>query len=311
MTALTIIFSLLVDRVLGEPKRWHPLVGFGTIANTCEAYLNKMALSDNRQKVNGIFAALIVVAPIVGLSVWVDSGLSLYPIAQFIFGVVVVYTAVGWRSLIAHAKAVIEPLKDQRLDDARLSLSMIVSRDTAQLNDIEVAKAATESVLENGADAIFAVMFWFCVWGVPGVVLYRLINTLDAMWGYKSKRFLYFGWAAARVDDVMNFIPARLTASSYAVVGNFSVSLNCWRQQGFNWKSPNAGPVMAAGAGAINTSLGGSTSYGGAREFRPILGPAESADTLANSQSIESACELVNKSVLLWLLILALSAILL
>ena len=308
MTALSIFLALLFDRAFGEPKRWHPLVGFGNIANTCEAYLNKKTLSNPCQKLNGLLALVITVLPIVALSAWVSSALSSYPISHFLFGAVVVCVAVGWHSLIVHAKAVIEPLKSHRIDDARLALSMIVSRDTLELNETEVAKAATESVLENGADAIFAAVFWFCVWGVPGVVLYRLINTLDAMWGYKNKRFLYFGWAAARVDDLLNFIPARLTALSYATVGNFSVSLGCWRQQGFNWKSPNAGPVMAAGAGAIDTSLGGATSYGGELQFRPVLGPVESEDTLASSESIESACELVNRSVLLWLSILLLLA---
>jgi len=307
MSMLIIIIALLIDKVCGEPKKWHPLVGFGNIADACEIYLNKTKFTSRRQKSNGIIAVLITVLPIVGLFFLIASTLSPYPIGHFIFSAVVLYIAIGWQSLIAHARAVILPLKDRRLDDARFALSMIVSRDTAQLNETEIAQAATESVLENGADAIFAAVFWFYVGGVPAVVLYRLSNTLDAMWGYKNTKYLNFGWAAARLDDLLNFIPARLTALSYAVAGNFSIALNCWRQQGFSWKSPNAGPVMAAGAGAINTSLGGATSYDGERQFRPSLGPIASQQTLASSKSIKNACNLVNKSLVIWLLILVLS----
>lgn len=308
MSTLSVFIALLIDRLCGETRQWHPLVGFGNIANSCEGYLNKTVLTNRRQKVNGIIAVLITMLPIVGIFLLMGDALSSYPISHFIFSAVVLYVAIGWQSLIAHAKAVIEPLKDNRIDDARLALSMIVSRDTAALDETEIAKAATESVLENGADAIFAAIFWFCILGIPGVVLYRLSNTLDAMWGYKNKRYLNFGWAAARLDDLLNLIPARLTAFSYAVVGDFSTALSCWQQQGFNWKSPNAGPVMAAGAGAINTSLGGATSYGGELQFRPVLGPIASEHTLASSESIQNACNLVNKSLLLWLVVLALLA---
>jgi adenosylcobinamide-phosphate synthase len=308
LSTLTVFIALLIDRICGEPKQWHPLVGFGNIANTCEGYLNKTAFTNSRQKVNGIIALVIAVLPIVGLFSLISSALLSYPIAHFIYSAVMLYVAVGWHSLIAHANAVIKPLTDNRIDEARLALSMIVSRDTAALDETEIAKAATESVLENGADAIFAAIFWFCMLGVPGVVLYRLSNTLDAMWGYKNNRFLNFGWAAARLDDLLNFIPARLTALSYAVVGDFTTSLRCWQQQGFNWKSPNAGPVMAAGAGAINTCLGGETSYDGKLQFRPVLGPIESAHTLASHQSIQRAGDLVNKSLLLWLFALGLMA---
>lgn len=300
--------ALLIDRVCGEPKRWHPLVGFGSIADACEGYFNGAVLSSGRRKANGITAVLIAVLPVVGLFLVVGNALSPYPFAHLIYSALVLYAAIGWQSLIAHARDVIEPLRDNRLGDARLALSMIVSRDTAELTETEIAKAATESVLENGADAIFAAVFWFCVWGIPGVVLYRLSNTLDAMWGYKNSRYLDFGWAAARLDDLLNFIPARLTALSYAVVGNFSIALRCWKQQGFSWKSPNAGPVMAAGAGAINVSLGGEAPYHGKLQLRPVLGPAESPQTLASSESIQRACDLVNKALLIWLLVLLLSA---
>jgi adenosylcobinamide-phosphate synthase len=173
----------------------------------------------------------------------------------------------------------------------------MVSRDTRELDESGVAKACVESTLENGNDAVFGALFWFALLGGPGAVLFRLANTLDAMWGYKNERFLQFGWAAARIDDVLNYIPARLTALSYALFGKTRVALASWRAQAPGWESPNAGPVMAAGAGSLGLALGGSAIYHGQTEARPTLGegrPASGAD-------IARVLQLVRRSLVLWL----------
>ena len=209
--------------------------------------------------------------------------------------------AVGGRSLAEHARAVGTPLAAGDLAGARQRLSWIVSRHTAELDEAGVAKATVESVLENGNDAIFGALFWFALLGGPGALMFRLANTLDAMWGYRNERYLRFGWAAARIDDVLNFIPARLTAISYALLGHTAAALRCWRTQAPNWDSPNAGPVMASGAGALHVSLGGPAVYHGHLETRPTLGtgaPARAAD-------IDKAVALVHNSVWLWLMAIA------
>ena len=164
-----------------------------------------------------------------------------------------------------------------------------------------MAKATVESVLENGNDAIFGALFWFALLGGPGALMFRLANTLDAMWGYRNERYLRFGWAAARIDDVLNYIPARLTALSYALLGNTADALRCWRTQAPAWDSPNAGPVMAAGAGTLGVSLGGPAIYHGQLEDRPRLGTGDAA----RATDIDKAVALVHNSIWLWLLAVA------
>ena len=316
-----VLIALVLDYKFSEMRRFHPLVGFGNLAIKAEGKLNLSSLHVSALKENvkpawqskclGIFAWCLVIVPIVYMSFIIEQYLvadqSHFSYALFIYSTLAVYLAIGWRSLISHAQVITKPLKKGDIKAARLALSMIVSRDTQALSETQISNAATESVLENGADAIFSAIFWFVILGVPGVVLYRLANTLDAMWGYKNNRFLYFGWFAARIDDLLNLIPARLCALSYVLLGNSKLAWQCWRKQGVNWKSPNAGPVMASGAGAINVKLGGGSMYHGAYQDRPVLGPLEGC--APSHTSIDAACLLVDRVLILWVFSLLLMAI--
>ena len=304
----SILLALLLDRLLGEPKQFHPLVGFGRLASAIERTWNTTNGDRSVGRGTGVLAWCLAVVPLVLFAYCADLWVSQSTVIAAILGGVVLYLAIGWQSLIEHGKAVSDPLRSDDLDSARHAVGMIVSRDTSQLDETAIASAATESVLENGADAIFSAIFWFCLWGIPGVVLYRLSNTLDAMWGYKNPRFLSFGWAAARIDDVLNYLPARLTALSYALAGKTRIALSCWQAQAVTWKSPNAGPVMAAGAGAINVSLGGAAIYHGELQQRPPLGPNRDSGETPSAQGIERACTLVNRALGLWVLVIVILA---
>lgn len=291
---LGVALGLILDLILGETRRWHPLVGFGKFADAIEQRWNTPAAG----RIKGALAWLLVVLPLVvaaqflliwsaQFSVWL--GLFLH--------VVLLYFCLGLRSLYDHTAPIQQALQDGNLDQARCLTSYIVSRDTAQATEEDLAKAAVESVLENGCDAVFGTLFWFIVAGGAGALLYRLSNTLDAMWGYRTPRLLRFGCVAARVDDVLNFIPARLTALSYALLGKTRLAWQCWRTQAPSWPSPNAGPVMASGAGALGLALGGTASYDGVLEIRPPLGLGESA----RASDIRRAWTLVLRTSLLWL----------
>lgn len=256
--------AVLLDRLFGEVPRGHPLVGFGWLAGRIEGAFNRPSGAHHARRFAGIVAVLILVGlPAVLLGTTVQ-----HPLAQAL----VLYFTLGWRSLGEHAGAVQAPLDVGDLPTARKAVARMVSRDCAQLDAGEVAAATVESVLENGNDAVFGALFWFAVAGAPGALAYRLANTLDAMWGYRNERFARFGWAAARLDDLLNLIPARLTALAYALCGDTRRALDDWRTQARAWKSPNAGPVMAAGAGALGVQLGGPARYHGAAQWRPPLG---------------------------------------
>lgn len=295
MTAVALALGLLIDHFVGEAKRWHPLVGFGDAASTLEKAANPS--SDIEGKLRGLFCwALMVLIPVMAMCLIVS---QLSGLALLVVNALVVYFVVGLKSLAEHGRNVAVPLLAGDLPAARQLIAMMVSRDTDMLTQQQVASAACESVLENGSDAIFAALFWFCLLGAPGAILYRGANTLDAMWGYKTDRYRSFGWAAARIDDVLNWLPARLTALSYSLLGNFSSGLKCARQQGGLTDSPNAGYVMAAGAGALGISMGGGAIYHGEEHQRPIFGVGRVAEAI----DIERAIALVQRASVLWVLL--------
>jgi adenosylcobinamide-phosphate synthase len=297
MMVLITLAAVLLDALLGEPPtRWHPLVGFGRWAQYFERGLNT---NTTRGPLAQRLLGALAVAAAVGPWVLLVTMATVMPALHYWVAVAALYFALGHQSLRQHAQRVHRALEADNLAEARVQVGYMVSRDTANMDAQGVASAAVESVLENGNDAVFGALFWFLVAGAPGVLLFRLSNTLDAMWGYRTPRYLYFGWAAARLDDVLNFIPARLTALTYALIGSTRSALHCWRVQAPTWESPNAGPVMAAGAGALGLGLGGGAYYHGEWEERPPLGLGAPPD----AGSIRAALRLVRSGVVLWLLI--------
>jgi adenosylcobinamide-phosphate synthase len=325
-TAALALAAVILDWLLGEPQRFHPLVGFGRLSETVERRLYGPAeVTPPARRARGVLALSLLLVPFVGLA----QTLAGLPGVGVIFSVWALYSALGHKSLHDHARPVAAALRAGDEDEARRRVSLMVSRDSASLN---ITNAATEAVLENGNDGVFGALFWFLVAGAPGAVLYRLANTLDAMWGYKNERYRHFGWAAARFDDVLNYLPARLTALTYAGLAwtvapspheavetpwdrgrparpkcdqdgrapgenGFIRSLACWRTQASCWDSPNAGPVMAAGAGALGVSLGGLACYSGEWHERPRLGVGQAPGV----DDIERALKLVRNGVWLWL----------
>lgn len=313
MISVTLLLGVLIDWLVGEPKRWHPLVGFGWLAQRVERLLNVQKihlckvnsaesivdnsvtkLAEIKLKLLGSLAVALVCLPLpiilyYGLpNRWESFGL------YSLLNALLLYLAIGHRSLWDHIQPIVDALSRQDNESARHHTAMIVSRDPEALN-IEVS--AIESVLENGSDAIFGAVFWFVIAGGPGVIFYRLVNTLDAMWGYRTEQYCYFGWAAAKLDDLLNYFPARCTALSYAVLSNTGNALRCWKNQAAAHASPNGGPVIAAGAGGLGVLLGGPTRYNGVWHTKPVLGTG----TIPITGDIQRAMRLVSSSLMLWI----------
>lgn len=286
MTALTMAMALLIDWLLGEPRRAHPLVAFGRATRAVERWLYR----DSRER--GVLGLALMVIPPTALALLLSQCLPAFGVA--LLDIVLLYFALGHRSLHDHARPIADALHAGDHAAALELTARIVSRDSAA---IDPAPAATESVLENGNDGVFGALFWFLVAGGAGALLYRLANTLDAMWGYRNARYENFGWAAARFDDLLNWPAARLTALSYALLGRTREALCCWREQAPAWDSPNAGPVMAAGAGALGLRIGGAARYENEWHERPVLGSGR----VPVAADIERALRLVRRSVALWL----------
>jgi adenosylcobinamide-phosphate synthase len=296
MILLSVLVGVLLDIIWGEPKRYHPLVGFGNLANGLEKRLNLVSFSSTSKQFLGMMSWLVLVILPSILCVLFAAYVEQYIGYVWLVEGVFLYLAIGYRSLRQHSVAVLQALTENDIEKAREKVGWIVSRETKNLDAVGVRRSTIESVLENGSDAVFAPLFWFLVGGVPAVVIYRLANTLDAMWGYKNEHFLFFGRFSARMDDVLNYLPSRLVALSYAVLGRYSLAMRCWHQQAKALASPNGGVVMTAGAGTLNLRLGGDTHYHGQLMQKPFFG----GDNDPEDNDITRSIVLIDKTLGLW-----------
>ena len=277
-TAIGLLAGVALDQVAGDPRRGHPVALFGAAAGRLEARLWR----DDRAAGAG-YAALLIAGPaLLGLlsrrlpAPWLAVATALGT-----------WTVLGSRSLSAEADAVAARLRRGDLPAARERLTHLVGRRTDTLDEAEIARATVESLAENTSDAVVAPLLWGAVAGLPGLLAYRAVNTLDAMVGHHSPRYENFGWASARADDAANYLPARLTAVLTAAVapaagGSGRAALAAARADGHRHPSPNAGVAEAAFAGALGVRLGGRNDYGSHVEDRPVLGaggrPSQVAD---------------------------------
>jgi adenosylcobinamide-phosphate synthase len=295
ISTLPLILAIGIDWIVGEPKCWHPLVGFGRLVNYIEKMCYHPENNPKKQIVYGVIAVCILLIPLTTITYL----LSRDDYFDIIFSVLILTLCIGHKSLHLHVWPIINALQAGDISQARMYTARIVSRDPVTMH---IPRATIESVLENGADGVFSALFWFLIGGAPAVLFYRLANTLDAMWGYRNPKYLYFGRFAARLDDVLNYIPARITALSYALTGKTRLALSAWRHQAHQWDSPNAGPVMASGAGALTITLGGPAQYDGQWHQRIILGYGNEPTV----NDISRALRLVRHSIILWIIVLLL-----
>jgi adenosylcobinamide-phosphate synthase len=261
----------LADRAVGDPHRGHPVAVFGAAAS----WLEDRFYADRQHA--GVMYTSVLVGAAIGLGAALERLISHRPLITVITTAAATWAVLGGRSLSREAATVAEQLADGNLIAARDQVRHLVGRDTAELSMEEVARATVESVAENASDAIVAPLLWGAVAGLPGLLGYRAANTLDAMIGHRSSRYLRFGWAAARLDDLANWMPARVAALAAAawaplVGGTAGNVIDVVRRDAGQHPSPNAGVVEAAFAGALHVRLGGQNTYHGAVEDRGILG---------------------------------------
>lgn len=270
-TAVGITLGWLADRAFGDPRRFHPVAGFGRAASWLEGRL----YADDRSR--GVAHEIVLVGGSVALGALAQSIGRHHRVASVALTATATWAVLGGRSLAAESEAIADALASDDLGTARGRVKNLVSRDPATLDAAGVARATVESVAENTSDAVVAPLFWGAVAGIPGLLGYRAVNTLDAMVGYHNERYERFGWAAARIDDIANWVPARLAGAlaiccAPLVGGSRTEAVRAVLEQASAHPSPNAGVVEASFAGALHVRLGGRNVYGGVVEERGELG---------------------------------------
>jgi adenosylcobinamide-phosphate synthase len=271
--AVGLALGCLLDAVLADPRRGHPVAGFGRLAGGLERRCRR----DSRAA--GLGHAALAVAGPVWLGIAIERATAGRPLARTAGTALATWTVLGGTSLAREGAAMAAALRRDDVPAARARLPHLCARNPDELDAADLARATVESVAENTGDAVVAPLCWGALAGVPGLLGYRAVNTLDAMVGYRNERYRRFGTAAARLDDLANLVPARLTglltaALAAGVGGSPRRSMAALRADHGAHPSPNAGWCEAAAAGALDLRLGGSNSYPGYVEHRPLLNGA-------------------------------------
>lgn len=268
--------AFVLDLLVGDP-RWfpHPVKFIGRLAKLIESPLRN---SVSNTRVAGVLAVVIILG-ITGSAAYGLITLAgiFSPVAADIVSIIILYTTFATRDLARHSHDVYTALRDNNLPEARRRVSLIVGRDTENLNEAEVTRGAVESVAENLVDGVTAPIFYAVIGGPVGAIIYKAINTLDSTFGYKNEQYILFGWASARLDDVANFLPARITAPlisvGAALLGLRPVNaFKMFLRDGRKHPSPNSGLSEAAVAGALGIQLGGLNYYFGQPSMRQVMG---------------------------------------
>jgi len=280
---ITLTAAYILDLVIGDPQ-WlpHPVKGMGWAIGRMEEVLRRRSaqlVSRAADRAAGVLLAAVIVGATYGIFYFINSMLTAsYP--AFIVLTVLVATTIATRELSGAGQAVIDEVRSGNMEGARRKLGMIVGRDTKALDDKGVLRAVIETLSENASDGIIAPMFYFAIGGLPLAMAYKAVNTLDSMVGYKNERYRDFGRASARLDDIANYIPARITGilialSSFIFKLSPAVlrsSLRIMSRDGRKHSSPNSGIPEAAMAGALGVRLGGPSTYGGTVVDKPYIG---------------------------------------
>ena len=264
-----LLIGFILDTMLGDPI-WlpHPVRLFGRLISFGERRLNRR----DRKKRNGIIQVTVLVCLVFAGLFFMERLLSGYEWIHLVFSSIMVFYGLANRSLITAALKVEKKLRFSGLEAARKQLSTIVGRDTSTLSQQNIRAAILETLSENLSDGVIAPLFYYAIGGIPLMFAYKMVNTLDSMIGHKNNRFIQFGWFAAKLDDILNYIPARLTACL------MSVSTLSWRGLKFIFlfgnqhPSPNAGYPEAALSGILNCKLGGPSLYSGTLVDKPYIG---------------------------------------
>ncbi|HEY8480976.1 MAG TPA: cobalamin biosynthesis protein [Spirillospora sp.] len=259
-----LVLGVALDALLGDPRRWHPVAGFGRVASAAERHL----YGDSRWR--GVLYTGLLVGGAGALGVGLERAARRWGVhAPVTAGVT--WAVLGGTSLGREGLVMARLLERGDVEAARRRLPHLCARDPRRLDADELARAVVESVAENTSDAAIAPLVWGAIAGIPGMLMYRAVNTLDAMVGYRNPRYERFGWASARLDDVANWFPARVTGGLVALCSGRE-AWRIMRRDGAKHPSPNAGRCESAFAGALGVRLGGVNDYGGRVEERPRMG---------------------------------------
>ena len=291
---LGLLLGYTADLVFGDPRRGHPVAGFGTAA----AALERRLYADRRAP--GVALVAVAVGTTVAAAGAAESISRDRPVLRTVLTAGCTWAVLGGRSLRKEAAAVDGHLRRGDLPAAREQITHLVGRNPDSLDTDGIARACVESVAENTSDAVVGPLFWGAIAGLPGLAGYRAINTLDAMVGHRSPRYRTFGWAAARLDDAVNLLPSRVSAAMVSCLapafgGTLGGTVRVVRRDARKHPSPNAGPVEAAFAGALGVRLGGVNNYGDAVEDRGTLGdgPSPRVDDIQRAAGLSAATSAV------------------